>query len=605
MKFFAALFVVMSLFTAADAIAGFPCNDLTNPKRFVGDMANDSMCTDNSIQSAIDWIKNNPATCPWKIFVTSEIIHSNLALNISDTGQSITFVGQGPGVVCGTTDNQLCPPEGCPPPPTNPAVTISGASGFSVLHIDGSNNITLRYLTLRGGSVSQEGGGIFDGGYGSLTLDTSVVTGNDAADGGGIAISPSGGHLDVSFANNVLVLSNTASDSGGGVHIEGDATVTVEGTGSLVGLNHAANGGGGFSLAAPARLNIGSPGYNGLGIVPGNDADYGGGIAAYATDAGNAVVKLYTTDPLHPVRVDNNFARVEGGAFYAKGHQSDNFQMAFVCAAQFRIDENAAPDGAAVYLDWDDQVLGAEESGSSLQLNTGCAGGGVRCAAGVDCNSVSDNVNQDENGNPTNGATIVVGEDSSFSANTFEMRRNRGTSLTRRYTGNYFQNADTLAACLIADNQTTGDLMDLANNPLVTVDGCTIAGNTIGGSVFDYLGTLTNTLIDQPGVNTGTAASAQYVLATEIKNLQHGTTVQTLTDAKFVDAANGDYHLRATSPAVDFAGGTGGLDLDYQPRDRDLPSVPNKFGPRDLGAYELQHACGASDTIFCDGFDVD
>lgn len=602
MKFLATLFVLMSLFTAADKAAAL-CTDFNSPKRFVGNMASDGMCTDNSIQSAINWIKNNPATCPWKVFVTSEITHSNLALDISDTGQSITFVGQGPGVVCGTTDDQVCPPEGCPPPPTNPAVTISGAVGNSVLHIDGNNYITLRYFTIRGGSVLQQGGGIFDGGYGSLTLDTSVITGNDAADGGGIAISPSGGHLDVTFANNVLVLTNTASDSGGGVHIEGDATVTMDGTGSLVGLNHAGNGGGGFSLAGPARLNIGSSGYNGLGAVHSNDAGYGGGIAAYATDDGNAVVKLYTTDPAHPVRIDNNLARVEGGAFYMKGHQSDNFQRAFVCAAQFRIDQNAAPDGAAAFLDWDDQLLGVEESGSTLQLNTGCAGGGVRCAAGVDCNIISDNVNEDENGNPADGATIVVGQDGGFSANSFEMRRNRATSLTRRYTGDYFQNADTLSTCLIADNQTTGNLMELNNNPPVTMDGCTIAGNTIGGYVFGGLGTLTNSLIMQPGVKTGGAA-AQYVLSTEIATIPKGTTVQLLTDAKFVDAANGDYHLRASSPAVDFAGGLGGLDLDYQPRDRDLPAIANKFGPRDLGAYELQHACGASDTIYCDGFDV-
>jgi len=604
MKILAALFAQLSFFAAADVAAALPCNDFTNPKRFVGDMANDAMCTDNSIQSALNWIKDHPATCPWKVFVTSEITHSNLALTISDTGQSITLVGQGPGIVCGTSDIQICSPEGCPPPPTNPAVTLSGSDGNSVLHIDGNNYVTLRYLTLRGGSVSQQGGGIFDGGYGSLKLDTSVITGNDAADGGGIAISPSGGHLDVTIGNNVLVLTNTASDSGGGVHIEGDATVTMDGTGSMIALNHAANGGGGFSLAAPAQLNIGSPGYNGLGAVHANDAAYGGGIAAYATENGNAVVKLYTTDPDHPVRVDNNFARVEGGAFYMKGHQSDDFFKAFVCAAQFRIDQNAAPDGAAAFLDWDTQVLGPEESGSVLDLNTGCAGGGVRCAAGVDCNIVSDNVTEDESGNPTDGSTIVIGEDSGFSANTFEMRRNRATSLARRYEETYMQNPDTLSTCLIAGNQTTGNLMNLAGSLPMTVDGCTIADNTIGGSVFDGVGSLTNSLIDQPGVNTGSATSAQYVLATDITNLPHGTTVRTLTDPKFVDAGNGDYHLRASSPAVDFAGGLGGFDLDYQPRDRDLPSVPNKFGPRDLGAYELQHGCGASDTIFCDGFDI-
>jgi hypothetical protein len=158
--------------------------------------------------------------------------------------------------------------------------------------------------------------------------------------------------------------------------------------------------------------------------------------------------------------------------------------------------------------------------------------------------------------------------------------------------------------CLLADNQTSGDLLHLGNYQVLTIDNCTIANNAIGGWVFDHVTTLINSLIAQPGVSVGYADSAQYVLSTDIVHLQQNTTVKLLDDPKFVDAAHGDYHLRPSSPAVDYAGGKGGFDLDGQPRDVDLPSVPNKFGPRDLGAYELQQACGASDTIFCDSFDV-
>ena len=53
--------------------------------------------------------------------------------------------------------------------------------------------------------------------------------------------------------------------------------------------------------------------------------------------------------------------------------------------------------------------------------------------------------------------------------------------------------------------------------------------------------------------------------------------------------------------------GSGGtqLDLDRKPRVVDLQSIPDNFGPMDLGAYELQSAfaCGAGDTIFCNGFE--
>lgn len=76
----------------------------------------------------------------------------------------------------------------------------------------------------------------------------------------------------------------------------------------------------------------------------------------------------------------------------------------------------------------------------------------------------------------------------------------------------------------------------------------------------------------------------------------------------FVNAAGGDYHLRPDSQGVDYAPADSNIsiDLDDRPRDVDLDSVPNIYGPRDLGAYERQNAffeCGASDSIFCDGFD--
>src|SRR5262249_9537728 len=51
--------------------------------------------------------------------------------------------------------------------------------------------------------------------------------------------------------------------------------------------------------------------------------------------------------------------------------------------------------------------------------------------------------------------------------------------------------------------------------------------------------------------------------------------------------------------------GGSALDLDGNARNVDLPDVPNRYGPMDLGAYEVQtdDACANPDTVFCDGFD--
>lgn len=61
-------------------------------------------------------------------------------------------------------------------------------------------------------------------------------------------------------------------------------------------------------------------------------------------------------------------------------------------------------------------------------------------------------------------------------------------------------------------------------------------------------------------------------------------------DPRFVDTAHGDYSLTAASPAVDFAAEVPGTDVDLigHTRDIDLDVVPNRYGPRDLGALERE-----------------
>jgi hypothetical protein len=97
----------------------------------------------------------------------------------------------------------------------------------------------------------------------------------------------------------------------------------------------------------------------------------------------------------------------------------------------------------------------------------------------------------------------------------------------------------------------------------------------------------------------------RYVLSNDVATLPASTGVVQGTPL-FADVASGDYHLQKNSPGLDFAPPVAGddRDLDGLPRDQDLPSVPNQYGVRDLGAYERQlRYCGASDTVFCDGFE--
>ncbi len=80
-------------------------------------------------------------------------------------------------------------------------------------------------------------------------------------------------------------------------------------------------------------------------------------------------------------------------------------------------------------------------------------------------------------------------------------------------------------------------------------------------------------------------------------------------DPLFADSRNGNYRLQAFvqnghvthSLAIDFSATVIAdlIDLDGNNFGQDVPTVPNIFGPHDLGAYEMRPIPG---RIFADGF---
>lgn len=611
------------------------------PPRYVGDTASDGKCTDNTIQSAIDFVKNAGYVCPATIYITREHLYTNQHLTIDNVSTPLNLVGEGDGVQCGSSNVQLCDPDtGCPPPPTVPLVTINGSgSGGRVLSIAGNSNITLRYLEITGGNLSGnpsgDGGGIGFEGTGLLTLDTSEIYNNSADYGGGVNFNGTGTAgtnppAVLQLNQNTLILDNTANTSGGGIRIEGDAQLLVLQPKTLIEGNHAPGGyGGGIEVLGPATADIGSPGYNGLAVIYDNDAKYGGGIAAYSPANGEeARINLFTVDPLQPVQVANNVASATGGGIFLHPHYTVEEQAeARLCAFDFRIDDNVAQEGAAIYADEEHFIYigGTSYHGGIVALNTDVTPdgaticnaqqrlslGAVSCAIGTRCNTIQGNVNEDDGGSPTTGATILMQSDGTLAARQFVMLGNIAGN-TIRAIGE--TNEDDLRArfslndCLVADNTVSSDLIQLEGSYFFgpNIDGCTIADNSIGSDfIVQNLDRLTDSLVFQPSKLAG-AVSSSYVLANDTSMLHGDGSVLFLNDPKFVDAAHQDYHLRIDSPAVDFAAASGGVDLDGYPRDIDLPTLANTYGPRDVGAYERQNLfneCGTSDSLFCDGFD--
>ena len=204
--------------------------------------------------------------------------------------------------------------------------TITGSGAVRIFEVDGpGGNLSLRNVTLTGGSVPDFGGAILNS-SGTVTLNQSVVTGNSAANaGGGIASGTFGPNTATLTLNGSLVTNNSSpgdgvqppdgSGSGGGiVNAQGKATLNftrvsnnfaggAAGGGiasgnymgspgptsqltvnfSQVNNNTAPNAGGGGiqNLAGNVAINVsqvnGNTSLNGGGIASGNGAGGGPG----------------------------------------------------------------------------------------------------------------------------------------------------------------------------------------------------------------------------------------------------------------------------------------------------------------------------------------
>jgi predicted outer membrane repeat protein len=594
--------------------------------RYVGDTASDGQCTDNDIQTAIN---NASTTCRTNIVITAEHTYTTQALEISN--KTISLQGAANGAPCNFKPPVCDPGVGCGVGggTTGPAIILHGNGSASVLYVHGNSNVTLQSLELTGGGGIDYGGGVHFSGTGSLTLVDSTITNNSATYGGGIQFNGSGGNATLTLGADTILDENTASTDGGGIQINGTARLFALASNIFIGYNHAPNGtGGGVAVVGPAGASIGSAGYNTGPVLQFNDAAYGGGISVVGgPDNGlDAFAQFFTVDPSNPVQISDNTAALKGGALYTKGFISNVLgkiaqATANVYLCEFRMNDNVAADGAAIYQDWDSSIgLGSEGTEVSLNQIVACgtdAQGtpiGVACAAGVPCNEISGNAAQNSSSQPTGGSTMLVGQESDLYVRRVAIRGNLAGYAVNAV-GDF--NTVYLINSLVADNHTQHELFGARSTNLaeVLVDSCTIAHNTIDNGYVLYGNgnttlQLTNSIIDMPGVSTldytGSAANltVQYVVASDGATLPAALGV-IQAEPTFVDVAAGDYHLVPTSIGIDYAPATGGVDLDGNPRDVDLAPIPNNFGPRDIGAYERQNMfqCGTANSIFCNSFD--
>jgi hypothetical protein len=587
---------------------------------YVGNTTTDTGCDADDIPSAITAV-----VCPnTTVVVTSERSYTSQALMV--TNKSFTLSGT--TGACGAPIS--CDPTlGCGGGGGGPVI-LHGNGSSPVLFVYGNSSVTVENIELTGGGGSQ-GGGILFGGNGTLTLIDSTIISNTATDGGGIYAAGIGGTATVNLGAGTLIKQNTATADGGGIYLSGGTRLLALKPYTFIGYNHAPNGyGGGIMVAGPppAQAEIGSPGYNGGPVIQFNDAAYGGGIAVVAHPPENypknVEARLFATDPNSPAAISSNNASQHGGGIYVKPgvDTSTNHSInAEFCAAGFRIDDNDAADGAAIYSDTIANTINQNviHYGGEIYVNsTTCQDmnfsatlaslGAVDCAPGVTCNTINSNGSLDASNQPTSGATILMDTRSSFDIERFLMRLNYGGNAIRAVSA--VNGQAVLSTCVIADNNETGELIR-AENYFSEIYNCTIANNTIGGASVIYATVpagnpgydLRDSIVDQPGMvtrNAGSTFNGENILSTD------GTFATTVGSPTFVNAAGGDYHLQLSSLGIDYAqtGATPStVDLDGLSRIFDIPTIANYEGPIDLGAYERHPPCYRPDTLQCDGYD--
>ena len=628
-----------ALFAAAPmpsfAVTDVVCSPFIAYTRLVGDTATDKDCTDDDIQSAIDHI-----VCPnTTIYVVQTPSHRYSAEHLLIQDLSLTILGSSAGTCAQAVGTQgAAAPAGTNATSGTPAVTISGAghSGDSVVSIHGNSHVTLQSLVITGGRSDKDqfGGGIYFGGQGSLTLNTTNVTDNFAGYGGGINIIAEGGDVAVTL-DHAQVLFNTAQYNGGGIRIEGYTHLYMLDASSSIGFNQTIgpdaidpNGGhgGGIVVFGPAVADLGSP-----SALLSNSAQFGGGMAVLATSSGAATVRVFGVNGLTAGVLENTASVIGGAAFVHSAATGSEATAALLCANDFRVDGNSAPNGAAFYADGEtDGSLGSYQSEIDLNSNGDCgvtptivALGAAACTT-APCSEISDNSAVDGQGNPTGGAVVTFNQIGYFAFNRFAMRGNSAAQLMYVLDTNQPNGSVAMKNCLLADNHTQHELVH-EDHADMTISNCTFANNTIDdGYVFfaDHGFALTDSIVWQPGsLSVDYLAddcvgcdSYQNLLSNDVSTFSGGSGLEQTDDPLFVDATNAntdkrDYHLLAyvqdgvvtASQAIDAAPplGDGDHDLDGKPHDVDVPGVGSNVLVRDLGAYEAQPV---GDRVFADAF---
>src|SRR3990172_7694173 len=436
-----------------------------------------------------------------------------------------------------------------------------------------SADLTVQNCTFSNNTTNGEGGGLFSSTSGVATITNGTFNNNTAVNPA-LAADPDGGGAffnsgPVSITNTNFT-NNSATSDGGGVgvlNLVGNLTLTD----NTFTNNTAVNGdGGGF-----ATLFTGAVQLNNATLTDNNFTDNSAG-----DDGGGAIVNAN----LNVTATDNTFtdntAGGEGGGLIAGSGSPDDANLSnntftnnsaegdgggakvsadadVIATDNTFTDNSAGGDGGGLLTEAQNVTLDVNEFDNNIAA---AYGGGLH--ASVANNAILTNhIFIDNSSDVNGGGADITADDATLTNNTFTLNSTLGDggglnlNINDATSANIFNN-------IIFNNSATGDGGDIFvdddfNNNLI---GSTV--NLFNNDFSDFFSVCENTVGCTANIN-------------EASNID--------ADPLFVNAAAGNVHLTANSPAIDLG----------SPTAPDLPATdfdgnPRIIGPApDMGALEF------------------
>lgn len=474
--------------------------ELTNTPKAICKVGNKPFYT---LQSAVDYIETQGSTTS-----TIEMLTDYLMPSV-DT----VVIPSGYNITIRTAE------EGFEGAGTLAVITRSDALADSVLFTN-NGTLTFRNITLEGNEVTASkpmiestgdltigagttirnavnsgDGGAISATAGNITVNSGVISGCSAANGGAIYNSGNG-EITVSGAGKIQ--NNTASNGDGGAIYTAAGTITISGT-YLISGNKAENGKGGAIYAGNAVIDIGE-----ASSITGNNATSGGAIYV---ETGTITVSNYN-ESTHPSISNNNATTGDGGAIW--------IGTGSITASGGTWAGNKAESGkgGAIYSNGASvTVSGTDDAGSAeIKTNTGGDGGAIYANTGTV--TVSGGTVDNNTATTGNGGAIYAGSGHvTLSGGSVSGNRATAGSGGAVYAG--IGNVTVSGGSMQNNNATGGNGGALyAGSGAATMSTVTLSGNSAatgkGGTVYLDSGSLTLTTVTAAG-NSAINGAAVFV----------------------------------------------------------------------------------------------